>query len=317
MLKPILTLVFILFLIQTQCQTKVVKRFHWLQPSLIKEMPVPELVQNEKKCAVIKVVGSQTDFDYDFGLAGKAIVAINNKDVTWLCVPEGAKAITISSHKMGEICKYDFGQVLEPQEVYEMELFAVKKQPKGDNHIVTQRVNIMDKYSQGADFYIDNELLGQTPYFGSFPIGKHNLKMELNGEKKDTTIMVVKDTSRTYMMSFKPSAVQDDNNQILIFSQPQFPGGLVELRKFLGAHILYPRIAQESGIQGTVYVSFLVRETGRLSNIKILRGIFGACDEEVIRVIKLMPKWNAGLTNNKMATPMLIQLPVAFQVKRK
>jgi TonB family protein len=317
MLKPLLTIVLLLFLIQAQSQTKYVKRFHWLQPSLLKEMPVPELDQNEKKCAVIKVVGSQADFDFDFGLAGKAIAVIKNKAVTWLCVPAAAKTITVSSNKMGEICKYDFGQVLEPKEVYELELYAVKEQPKGDNHIETQWAGIMDRFNLGADFYVDNELIGQTPYFGSFPIGNHSLRMELNGVIKDTTIMVVKNVSWIYDMNFKPSDVQGNKKGTMDATSPEFPGGIEELKKFLSANIKYPTAAQESGIPGIVYVSFLVRETGRVTNIKILRGIFGACDEEVIRVIKAMPKWNPGLTIKKMVVPVKMQMPVAFQIPRK
>jgi len=316
MLKPVLTIIFMLFLIQAHGQTKYVKRFHWLQPGLLKEMPVPELDQNEKKCAVIKVVGSQADFDFDFGLAGKPVVVIKNKAVTWLCVPATAKTITVSSNKMGEICKYDFGQLLEPQEVYELELFTVKEQPKGDNHIETQWAGIMDRYNLGADFYIDNEFIGQTPYFGSFPIGNHTLRMEQNGVKKDTSIMVVKNVSWIYEMNFKPSDVQSNKKGTVDVTSPEFPGGIDEMKKFLSANIKYPKAAQESGIQGIVYVSFVVRETGRLTNIKILRGIFGACDEEVIRVIKAMPKWNPGLTGKKMAVPVKMQIPVAFQVTK-
>lgn len=317
MLKPLLTLVFTLFLIQAQSQIKYVKRFHWLQPSLLKEMHVPELDQNEKKCAVIKVVGSQADFDFDFGLAGKAISVIKNKAITWLCVPAAAKTITVSSNKMGEICKYDFGQLLEPQEVYELELYAVTELPKGDNHIETQWVSIMDRYGLGADFYVDNEFIGQTPYFGSFPIGNHTLRMELNGVKKDTAIMVVKNFLSIYEMNFKPSDVQGNKKGTMDVTSPEFPGGIDELKKFLSANVRYPAAAQESGIQGIVYAAFIVRETGRLTNIRILRGIFGACDEEVIRVIKVMPKWNPGLTYKKMAIPFKMQLPVAFQLLKK
>jgi TonB family protein len=318
MLKPILTLLFIILLIQAESQTKVVKRFHWLQPSLVKEMPVPNLDQNEKKCAVIKVIGNPAASDFDFGVAGKAIETIKKSDVTWLWVPAGANAITVSNNKMGVICTYDFGQILEVQEVYELELYTIKEKPKGDLHSITQRVNIMDKYSLGADFYIDNEFLGKTPYFGSLPIGDHNLRMELNGKKKDTTITVVKDnTLRVYGMNFKLSEDPDDIKKAQNFTQPQFPGGYEQLMKFLGSNIKYPALAQESGIEGIVYVSFVVRETGRFSNLRILRGIFPACDEEVIRVIKMMPKWSPGLNKDKMAVPAGVQLPVAFKLAKK
>lgn len=317
MLKTLLALVFVLFFIQAKSQTKVVKSFHWLQPGLVKEMPIPNLDQNEKKYAIIKVIGVQAGFDFRFGLAGNAIKTIKKNDVTWLWVPTSATTITISFNKMGVICMYEFGQILEEQEVYEMELYLVKVKPKGDIHIITQRVSIRDRYDLGTDFYIDNEFIGKTPYFGSLPVGKHNLRMKLNSEKKDTIITVVKDTVRTFGMIFKPSDFHSDNYEKLNFTQPQFLGGLDQMMKFLSSNIKYPKSAQVIGVNGIVYVSFIVRETGRISNIKIRRGIFESCDEEVIRVIKAMPKWNPGLSKNKMAIPMMIQLPVAFQLAKK
>ena len=129
--------------------------------------------------------------------------------------------------------------------------------------------------------------------------------------------MVAKGFSWIYEMNFNPSDAQSNNKKTLDFTNPEFPGGNDELKKFLSANIKYPTAAQESGIQGIVYVAFVVRETGRISNIKILRGIFGSCDEEVIRVLKAMPKWNPGLTIKKMAVPMKMQMPVAFQIPRK
>jgi len=316
MLKPVLTFLFLLFLIQPRCQTKVVKTFHWLQPSLVKEMPIPNLDQNERKCAVIKVVGNPAAYDYDFGEAGKSIATVKKSDVAWIWVPVGATAITISNEKMGVVCMYDFGQILEEKEVYEMELNMIKKKPKRDLHSVTQWVNILDKYDMGADIYLDKELIGKTPYYGSIPVGKHDFRLELNGLKKDSTITVVKDIPQNYGQTFKLADVQYDKNSVFIPVQPQFPGGNEQLIKFLRTNLKYPALAQEQGIHGEVYVSFIVRETGRISDIKIQRALFPACDEEVIQLIKMMPKWRPGLTNNKMAVPVKIQIPIAFRLTK-
>jgi len=84
-----------------------------------------------------------------------------------------------------------------------------------------------------------------------------------------------------------------------IETMPEYPGGEEELRKFLYENLVYPKEAQENWIWGTVYVSFVIEKDGTLSNIEIKRGIGGGCDEEVVRVFKMMPKWKPGKQGEK------------------
>lgn len=92
---------------------------------------------------------------------------------------------------------------------------------------------------------------------------------------------------------------------------PDFPGGDMERIRYLQENIKYPTMARESGIQGTVYVSFIIETNGSITNIKIMRGIGGGCDEEVISLIKKMPYWKPGTQNGK---PVRVQfnMPVKF-----
>ena len=85
------------------------------------------------------------------------------------------------------------------------------------------------------------------------------------------------------------------------------------MQKFLRDKIQYPTLAQESGIHGTVFVQFVVSKTGKISNVKILRGIGGGCDEEAVRVVKEMPNWIPGRQNGQ-AVPVMFQIPVKFQL---
>jgi TonB family protein len=75
---------------------------------------------------------------------------------------------------------------------------------------------------------------------------------------------------------------------------PQFPGGDSAMRQFLNTRIKYPPIALNAGIKGEVTAVFVVRKDGKLSDIKISRGIGGGCDEELIRVMRLLPPWIPG-----------------------
>ncbi len=70
-------------------------------------------------------------------------------------------------------------------------------------------------------------------------------------------------------------------------------------------------MARESGIQGTVYATFVVEPDGRITNVGILRGIGGGCDEEAIRVIRNMPRWKPGKQRSK-AVRVQFNMPIRF-----
>lgn len=92
---------------------------------------------------------------------------------------------------------------------------------------------------------------------------------------------------------------------------PEFPGGEEARVKFILSNIKYPAIARENGIQGTVYLTFVVSKTGHISGVKVLRGIGGGCDEEAVRIIQLMPPWIPGRQNGK-TVPVQFSLPLKF-----
>ncbi len=92
---------------------------------------------------------------------------------------------------------------------------------------------------------------------------------------------------------------------------PDFPGGDAERMRFLKENVKFPQMARESGIEGTVYITFVVSRTGKISNVKVLRGIGGGCDEEAVRVVKLMPEWKPGKQNGQ-AVPVQFNMPIKF-----
>lgn len=100
----------------------------------------------------------------------------------------------------------------------------------------------------------------------------------------------------------------------VVESMPGYPGGDATRMQFLQENIKYPQMARESGIQGTVYVTFVVETDGRVTDVRVLRGIGGGCDEEAIRVIQLMPKWVPGKQRGK---PVRVQfnMPIKFTLQ--
>jgi protein TonB len=101
---------------------------------------------------------------------------------------------------------------------------------------------------------------------------------------------------------------------MVVESMPEFPGGEPALYKYLAENIKYPQMAKESGIQGRVFVTFVVERDGRVTDVRVLRGIGGGCDEEAIRVVAAMPKWAPGKQRGK---PVRVQynLPVKFTLQ--
>jgi len=108
--------------------------------------------------------------------------------------------------------------------------------------------------------------------------------------------------------------VQEQEIFQIVEEMPSYPGGEAKLMEYVSKNIKYPQIARETGIQGRVFVGFVVEPDGSVSNVKVLRGIGGGCDEEAVRVVKNMPKWKPGKQRGK-AVRVSYMLPVNFKLQ--
>lgn len=112
--------------------------------------------------------------------------------------------------------------------------------------------------------------------------------------------------------------VEEELEEEEVFSivevMPEFPGGMPKLSEYLSQNIVYPDEAQKAGIQGKVFVSFVIEKDGSASNVKLIRGIGGGCDEEAIRVVQAMPRWKPGTQRGKPVR-VSYSLPVNFTLK--
>lgn len=95
---------------------------------------------------------------------------------------------------------------------------------------------------------------------------------------------------------------------------PEFPGGNAKLLEYVQKNLKYPMMARESDIQGKVYVGFVVEKDGSISNVRVLRGIGGGCDEEAVRVVQSLPKFKPG---KQRGNPVRVQytLPIVFKLQ--
>lgn len=93
--------------------------------------------------------------------------------------------------------------------------------------------------------------------------------------------------------------------------QPEFVGGFGAMMKFLSSNMKYPASARRMGIDGSVFVRFVVEPDGSISNVEILKGISGDCDKEAARVVGKMPNWKPGKQNGR-AVRVRFVLPLKF-----
>jgi protein TonB len=122
--------------------------------------------------------------------------------------------------------------------------------------------------------------------------------------KEDTEVKIEK----------KEEVVEEEQIFTIVEDMPAFPGGEAELFKYLGKAIKYPQMAQDAGISGVVYVTFVVGKDGKISDAKVLRGIGGGCDEEALRVVRAMPAWKPGKQRGKPVT-VQYNLPIRFTLR--
>ena len=101
---------------------------------------------------------------------------------------------------------------------------------------------------------------------------------------------------------------------VIVEDMPMFPGGDIALRSYLGKNVKYPVVAQENGIQGKVYVSFVVDRDGSVINARIARGVDSSLDKEALRVVNSLPKWKPGMQGGK-AVKVSYTVPINFKLQ--
>jgi TonB family protein len=95
---------------------------------------------------------------------------------------------------------------------------------------------------------------------------------------------------------------------------PEFKGGAKEMYKYIGQNMKYPKDAQTRGIDGRVFIKFIVDKEGNVQNPVILKGVDPSLDAEAIRVISELPQWDPGFQNGKPVN-VFFTTPVVFRLE--
>ncbi len=135
---------------------------------------------------------------------------------------------------------------------------------------------------------------------------KVNLDIEMTQETKIEDVVVNTNTEEM------PEEKADEIFTI-VEEQPSPVGGMQAFYDFVSHNLNYPSRATRAGIEGRVFVQFVVEKDGSLTDIKVVKGIGGGCDEEAVRVISTAPKWKPGKQRGRPVRVRMI-MPISFKL---
>ena len=121
-------------------------------------------------------------------------------------------------------------------------------------------------------------------------------------------------TNNTHLSLSSRSREMNEQVFTVVEKMPSFPGGDAELLKYIATNIKYPKESQDNGEQGRVICSFIVGRDGSVNNPEVLRGVTPLLNEEAVRVINTMPRWNSGMQRGK-AVAVKYTVPITFRLK--
>lgn len=133
---------------------------------------------------------------------------------------------------------------------------------------------------------------------------------------EDSGFEIVTDSLGNVLLIKKEVVVSkelDKNDEVffIVEDMPEFPGGDLALRKYIGKAVKYPEIAQKNGTQGKVYITFVVAKNGTIANCEIARGVDALLDQEALRVVNGLPTWKPGKQKGK-AVNVQYTVPINF-----
>lgn len=135
-------------------------------------------------------------------------------------------------------------------------------------------------------------------------------------ETKEVQVSTETHEGEKNAVELPPETPVEDEGKIftIVEEMPSFPGGEEKMLEYVAKNIKYPAIARENGITGRVYVNFYIDKDGKVQSAKVVRGIGGGCDEEALRVVRMMPQWKPGKQNGR-AVNVNYNLPINFTLK--
>jgi len=187
---------------------------------------------------------------------------------------------------------YKMNGTLDKEDIYTYHSYQLKKKFKTDT------TQLSKEYE-----YVGNKLYWEKPFkngklHGTFIVYWEDGKIQSKYEYVDGKF--------AQGIRFEKTGEVDE--------EPEFPGGVEGFYKYMRVNLKYPRDASESGIGGTVIVSFAIEKDGRITEVKIESSVCKSIDEEAIRVVTNMPKWKPAMQDQKPVRVYYL-MPIQFRVE--
>ena len=138
---------------------------------------------------------------------------------------------------------------------------------------------------------------------------------EEQGQDGDDDESVLSDLVAEDDKALAPLNVDPQNplNFHVVEDLPKYPGGAVELMKWLTKNLRYPPVAQQQKVQGKVVAVFYVEKDGSITGVNVVRSLSPECDREALRVLKMMPNWTPGIQHDEPCRTK-VQIPIVFKL---
>ena len=178
----------------------------------------------------------------------------------------------------------------------------------------------------GKDYTLD---INSVKNEKTFKLGDHKVVAKNNHDERNSYTVTVDgkpfDLNYITRMLFDDSNEATDDSEFIIDDtefdnsdielgavevQPEYPGGINAMYEFIQKNLKYPESAKKKGIEGRVFVQFVVEKDGSLSSFQVLRGVSDDIDAEAVRVLKMMPKWKPGMMDGK---PVRVHFTMPFK----
>ena len=135
----------------------------------------------------------------------------------------------------------------------------------------------------------------------------HSVDIEMNEDTRIEAVVFIEDTQAGI-----PEEKVDEIFTI-VEEQPSPDGGIKSFYEFVSKNLNYPAQARRMGMEGRVFVEFVVEKDGSLTDIKVVKGIGAGCNEEAVRVLSLAPNWNPGKQRGREVRVRMI-MPIMFKL---
>jgi len=180
--------------------------------------------------------------------------------------------------------------------IYQVDSMGKVLVKDGNGHLIDTTKSAKDQFVEEGDYkdgfkdgvWKGHYVSGKSNYVESYALGKFISGVNTEGDK-------------TYEYT-------------ILESRPQYKGGINAFYKYLGNAIRYPSSAYKSGISGSVHVSFTIEKDGKVSDVTVVKSVFGPIDEEALRVVNASPKWIPGMQRG-LPVKVKYNIPISFKLR--